>query len=83
VTTIHVDQNNHDVEAVLDQVRNSESTLLVNEAGDEFVLMPKKEWDSWQETLYLMSNPANAARVLKGIEQIKAGQVLSKNLDEL
>ncbi len=33
-----------------------------------------------EETLYLMSHPINAARVLEGIRQIKAGQTMNKRL---
>ncbi len=81
MTTIHVEQSNQNVNSVLSQVQDS--ALLVNSVGEEFVVMSKKEWDSWQETLYLMSNPVNAARILEGIRQIKAGQTIKKNLSEL
>ncbi len=77
--TIHVEQPSFD--SVLSQVESS--ALLVNSVGEEFVVMSKKEWDSLQETLYLKSNPVNAARVLEGIRQIKAGQTIQKNLADL
>jgi antitoxin YefM len=83
MTTIQLEQTNQTVSSVLSQVRDADAALLVNSLGEEFVLMSKKEWDSWQETLYLMSNPVNAARVLKGIRQIEAGQTVKKNLVDL
>ena len=82
MTKIHLEQNNQDFMAVFNQVHD-DAALLVNAVGEEFVLMSKKEWDSWQETLYLMSNPANAAHVLEGIRQLNSGQVVVKNLNDL
>ncbi len=77
--TIQIEQPSFD--RILSQVGSS--ALLVNSVGEEFVVMSKKEWDSLQETLYLKSNPVNAARVLEGIKQIKAGQTMKKNLADL
>jgi antitoxin YefM len=76
MTTIQTDAS------ILNQVGQN-TAVLVSPNGAEYVVMPKKEWDSWQETLYLMSNPINAARVLEGIRQIEQGQVVSKKLEDL
>jgi antitoxin YefM len=76
MTTIQADTN------VLNQVGQG-AALLVSPTGEEYVVMPKKEWDAWQETLYLMSNPVNAARVLEGIRQLEAGRVIHKHLKDL
>ncbi len=80
---IDLQHSTQDLDGILNQVQKQDTTLLVNAVGEEFVLMSKKEWDSWQETLYLMSNPVNAARVREGIRQIKAGQTIEKKLHEL
>lgn len=49
--TIQVEQSNQSLTSVLNQVRDANSAVLVNVMGEEFVVMPKKEWDSLQEIL--------------------------------
>lgn len=38
------------------------------------VLVSRSEWDSIEETLYLLRSPANAKRLLASIAQLNAGQ---------
>ncbi len=35
--------------------------------------MSLEEFNSWQETLYLLSNPANAEHLMESIKQAKSG----------
>jgi antitoxin YefM len=46
------------------------------------VLMPLDEFNAWQETLYILSNPINAEYVFQSINQAKSGKVFEKNLFE-
>ncbi|WP_424102427.1 type II toxin-antitoxin system Phd/YefM family antitoxin [Moorena producens] len=57
-----------------------EPTILCNDQGKQAVLMSLDEFNSWQETLYLLSNPTNAEHLLKSIEQAKSGKKLIKEL---
>ncbi|QTA78552.1 Putative toxin-antitoxin system, antitoxin component, type II YefM [Desulfonema limicola] len=41
------------------------------------------EFNSWQETLYLLSNPANAEHLHKSIQQAGEGKTFEKELIEL
>ncbi|KEI66374.1 hypothetical protein A19Y_1303 [Planktothrix agardhii NIVA-CYA 126/8] len=36
--------------------------------------MSLDEFNSWQETLYLLSNPANAEHLLESIKQAESGK---------
>ena len=54
-----------------------EPTIICNDQGKQAVLMSLDEFNSWQETLYLLSNPANAEHLLASIEQAKSGQKIS------
>jgi antitoxin YefM len=47
------------------------------------VIMSLEDWSSWQETLYLMSSPANALRLMEGIEELKQGNGVRKKLIDL
>jgi antitoxin YefM len=45
--------------------------------------MSLDEFNSWQETLYLLSNPANAEHLRRSMEEARTGKVLEKALIEL
>ncbi|KIF96468.1 antitoxin YefM [Enterobacter cloacae] len=47
--------------------------LIVNQNGVSCVLMSLDEYNSLEETAYLMRSPANAKRLLSSIESLKAG----------
>jgi antitoxin YefM len=57
-----------------------EPTIICNDQGKQAVLMSLDEFNSWQETLYLLSNPANAEHLMKSIKQAKSG---NKSVREL
>ncbi|MDJ0659900.1 MAG: type II toxin-antitoxin system prevent-host-death family antitoxin [Crocosphaera sp.] len=57
-----------------------EPTILCNDQGKQAVLMSLDEFNSWRETLYLLSNPANAEHLLESIEQAKSGKKSVKEL---
>jgi antitoxin YefM len=63
-------------------ILDAEPTILCNEQGQKAVLMSLDEFNSWQETLYLLSNPANAAHLQKSIEQARSGKTFTKELIE-
>lgn len=57
-----------------------EPTIVCNEQGKQAVLMSLDEFNSWQETLYLLSNPANAEHLRESIQQAKSGKKSVKKL---
>ena len=68
------------VEHVISDV---EPTILCNENGHKAVLMGFDEFNAWQETFYLLSNPANASHIFQSIREIEAGDTFEKPLFEL
>ncbi|MCR9154586.1 MAG: type II toxin-antitoxin system prevent-host-death family antitoxin [Bacteroidetes bacterium] len=48
--------------------------------GNDMVLMSKSEYNSMQETFHLLRSPKNAERLLKSIEDDKAGKVEAHDL---
>ena len=42
--------------------------------GEGAVLISESEWASIEETLYLLSSPKNAQRLLEGIARLDAGE---------
>ena len=55
-------------------ILDAEPTILCNEQGKQAVLMSLDEFNSWQETLYLLSNPANAEHLRRSIAQVNSGK---------
>lgn len=56
---------------------------ITSKAGDAF-LMSADDYDSWQETVYLLRSPANAQRLMEAIARDRAGEPgVTRTLDEL
>ncbi|NEO78984.1 type II toxin-antitoxin system Phd/YefM family antitoxin [Moorena sp. SIO4G3] len=74
-------QAKHQLDELIDRViLDVEPTILCNDQGKQAVLMSLDEFNSWRETLYLLSNPANAEHLLESIEQAKSGKKSVKEL---
>jgi len=71
------------LEELIDQVIfDAEPAIVVTDAGQRVVLMSLDEFNSWQETLYLLSNPANAAHLRQSISEAESGYTVEKDLIE-
>jgi antitoxin YefM len=78
VTLSEAKQN---LERLVEQViADADSTLICTDTGQQVVLLSLVEFNSWKETLYLLSNPTNAAHLLKSISEAKAGGTEEKEL---
>jgi antitoxin YefM len=64
-------------------ISDLEPTIVSNNHGQQAVLISLDEFNSWQETLYLLSNPANAEHLMASIKQAEAGQVIEQKLPDL
>jgi len=71
------------LKSYLDRVKENHSPLFVTRAnGDDVVVMSKSDYESLEETFYLLKSPNNAARLLKGIEDYEKGMGKERNLIE-
>ncbi|MBB6108297.1 antitoxin YefM [Mucilaginibacter lappiensis] len=71
------------LKSFLDKVRNDHKPLVVTSVnGDDVVVISKTDYESMEETFYLLKNPANASRLLKGIEEYEKGLGQEKKLIE-
>jgi antitoxin YefM len=59
---------------------DAEPIIICGDQGQKAVLLSLEEFNSWQETLYLLSNPVNAEHLRRSIAQAKAGKTLEREL---
>jgi antitoxin YefM len=59
---------------------DAEPIIICSDQGQKVVLLSLEEFNSWQETLYLLSNPANAEHLRQSISEAKAGKIGEKEL---
>ncbi len=82
VTTISKFRKNS--KSYFDQVIDDQDTLLITRNdGQTVVLITLDTFNSYTETDYLLSNPVNAERLRKSIEDAKAGKVEAHELIEV
>ena len=68
---------------VLDGVVNDREEVVVTRAGhDPVVIVSLEDYESLRETAYLMRSPANARRLLDGMERLEAGRGKTHELIE-
>lgn len=71
----------HNLERLITQaIVNAEPTIICTDDGQKVVFMSLDEFNTWQETLYLLSNPANAAHLRQSIAEANAGKVQQREL---
>ena len=52
---------------------DAEPRIVVTDEGQQVVVMPLDEFNSWKETLYLLSYPTNAAHLRRSIAEAESG----------
>ena len=69
---------------LIQQVNDDHVPVRINSKGGDAVLMSAQDFDSWQETIYLLRSPANARRLMEAVARDKSGQAtVVKTVEEL
>jgi antitoxin YefM len=61
-------------------IADAEPRIVVSDTGEQVILMPLDEFNSWKETLYLLASPANAAHLRRGIAEAESDRAEVKEL---
>ena len=68
---------------VMDGVVEDRAPVVVTrKRGEAVVMVSLADWNAMEETLHLMSSPANARRLAESIEQLDAGRGAERELIE-
>lgn len=69
---------------LIQQVNDDHIPVRITSRSGDAVLMSAEDYDSWQETIYLLRSPANARRLMEAIARDKESRpVITKTLEEL
>lgn len=75
MTSIPLDQAQRELPRVIaDVLSNAEPCVVVTAAGEQVVVMRWDDFQSWNETAYLLSSEANAAHLRRGMAEVDSGQ---------
>lgn len=65
----------HDLKNVMDAAcANHEPILITRRKGESVVMLSLEDYESILESEYLLSNPANAARLAQSLDEARAGK---------
>jgi antitoxin YefM len=69
------------LKSFMDKVFSSRLPLYVTRSkGEDVVVLSKSDYESMQETMYLLSSPKNAERLAKGIQEFENGKGVKREL---
>ena len=72
------------LKSFLDKVMESNTPLYVKRTkGEDVVVLSKSDYESMEETLYLLSSEKNRTHLLKSIKQAEKGEVEKVKMEEL
>jgi len=64
-------------------INNNRPLFITRQKGESLVVLSQSDYDSIQETLYLMGNANNAKFLDESIREVKEGQTVNYSLAEL
>ncbi len=62
--------------------RNHDPVIITRKREDAVVMMSLDDYESLQETAYLLRSPENAQRLLEAVKQLEAGKGKERKLIE-
>ena len=60
---------------LLEQVNTDHEPVRITSKAGDAVLMSADDYDSWQETVYLLRSPENAKRLMEAVARDRADHV--------
>lgn len=83
MTVVSVKEAKRTLDSLVAEVAwSAEPTIIATDAGQQVALLPLEEFNAWQETAHLLSNPANAEHLRQSIAEAPSGNVVERELME-
>ena len=78
---VNFSEARNNLKSVLDQVvEDADYTVITRRDSEDAVVLSLETFNSYMETFHLLRSPANAAHLVKSIEQYKSGNVQEREL---
>jgi antitoxin YefM len=72
--TLSVSETRANLKAVIDRVVADKAPVAITrQKGEGVVMISQSEWESIDETLYLLRSPRNAERLLEAVRGLESG----------
>ncbi|MDD9382426.1 type II toxin-antitoxin system Phd/YefM family antitoxin [Streptomyces sp. ZAF1911] len=69
---------------LIERVNTDHTPVRITSKSGDAVLMAADDYDSWQETVYLLRSPENAKRLMEAVARDREGATtVARTLDEL
>ena len=69
------------LKAIMDRVVADHAPVkITRQKAEGVVMVSESDWESMEETLYLLSSPKNAERLLTAIRRLEAGEGVEHEL---
>ncbi|MFF1506291.1 type II toxin-antitoxin system Phd/YefM family antitoxin [Streptomyces sp. NPDC058326] len=69
---------------LIERVNTDHDPVRITSKNGDAVLMSADDYDSWQETVYLLRSPANALRLMEAVARDReSAPVVTTTMDEL
>ncbi|WP_327252989.1 type II toxin-antitoxin system Phd/YefM family antitoxin [Streptomyces sp. NBC_01244] len=69
---------------LIERVNTDHTPVRITSKSGDAVLMAADDYDSWQETVYLLRSPENAKRLMEAVARDREGAAtVARTLDEL
>ena len=78
----YTDARKHLKDVMDHAIRDKTETVITRPGKEAVVVVGKEEWDAIQETLNLLTSPANARRQRDSVAQLDAGRGKEKILND-
>lgn len=81
MNAVTLNEAKQNLEHLIEQaIANAEPTIICTDTGEKVVFLSLDEFNSWKETLYLLSSPANAAHLRQSIAEVHSGKIQERDL---
>jgi antitoxin YefM len=78
---INITEAQNNLRELIDQVIDSSTaTVITSDDRKSVVMMSCADYNGWTTTQHLMSSPENSSRLLQAIADVKAGEVIPRDM---